>query len=100
MPFWAMNGVGLALLIPTAQSLTADYNPADRRGSAFGLLWMTGALGALLGAVFATNVGHLRPLALEGWRFAFLAVAVASWASWNSDGMSRDRDRHSIEAKR
>lgn len=70
----------LALLIPAAQSLTADYNRAARRGAAFGLLHMTGALGALLGAVFATNVGGLRPLGLEGWRFAFGAVALASWA--------------------
>lgn len=70
----------LALLIPAAQSSTADYNPAERRGRAFGLLYMTGALGALLGAVFATNVGGLRPLGTEGWRFAFGAVALASWA--------------------
>lgn len=80
MPFWAMNGVGLSLLIPTAQSLIADYNPPEQRGKAFGLLFMTGALGALLGALYATNVGHLHPLGVEGWRFAFLTVAVASWA--------------------
>ena len=70
----------LALLIPAAQSITADYNPAERRGRAFGLLHLTGALGALIGALFATNVGGLRPLGLEGWRFAFGAVALASWA--------------------
>lgn len=70
----------LALLIPAAQSVTADYNPAERRGRAFGLLHLTGALGALIGAVFATNVGGVRPLGVEGWSFAFGSVALASWA--------------------
>ena len=60
--------------------MTADYNAAQRRGRAFGLLHLTGAVGALLGALFATNVGHLRPLGIEGWRFAFATVAAASWA--------------------
>lgn len=70
----------LALLIPAAQSVTADYNPAVRRGRAFGLLHLTGALGALIGTVFGTNVGSLRPLGVDGWRIAFGAVGLASWA--------------------
>lgn len=69
----------LALLIPAAQSMTADYFPAQQRGRAFGLMHLTGAVGALLGALFATNVAHAHPLGIEGWRFAFGAVAVASW---------------------
>lgn len=77
--FWAINGIGLSFLIPSAQSLTADYNPEERRGRAFGLLHMVGALGALLGALFATNIGHLRVLGMDGWRFAFLIVALSSW---------------------
>ena len=41
---------------------------------------MVGALGALLGALFATNIGHLTVFgAMEGWRFAFLCVSLASW---------------------
>ena len=70
---------GLSLLIPAAQSVTADYHEEERRGRAFGLLYLTGTLGALTGAVFATNVGHLHPLGIEGWRFAFATVAVVSW---------------------
>lgn len=79
LPLWACNGLGLSLLIPCSQSLTADYNPEARRGRAFGLLHLVGATGALVGALFATNVGHLSILGLEGWRFAFCVVALASW---------------------
>ena len=79
LPFWALNGIGLSFLIPSAQSLTADYTPEARRGAAFGLLHLVGAVGALVGALAATNAGHLTVLGLEGWRAAFLGVAVASW---------------------
>ena len=54
---WGFNGIGLALVIPTGQSLTADYFEEDARGRAFGALYLTGALGALLGTTFATNTG-------------------------------------------
>ena len=33
---------------------------------------------ACAGALYATNIGALTPLGLEGWRFAFLSVAVVS----------------------
>lgn len=75
-----------SFLIPQAQSLTADYNVEEKRGRAFGLLHLTGAVGALVGALFATNTGHTRLFGLEGWRFAFICVAIASWcigiATW------------------
>jgi MFS family permease len=78
--FWAINGIGLSFLIPSAQSLTADYNQEAHRGRAFGLLHMVGALGALVGALFATNIGHVNVFGkIEGWRFAFFTVAIASW---------------------
>ena len=32
----------------------------------------------MLGGFFATNIGHFRPLGIEGWRFAFHFVAVIS----------------------
>ena len=57
IPFWALNGVGLSFLIPTAQSLIADYNVSGHRGKAFGLLHFTGAVGGFLGALYATNIG-------------------------------------------
>lgn len=76
--FWAFNGVGLAMLIPNAQSLIADYYRPVSRGTAFGSLYLTGAVGGMLGALFSTNMGHLQPLGIEGWRFAFLVVALLS----------------------
>ncbi|KAK9786693.1 hypothetical protein WJX73_003542 [Symbiochloris irregularis] len=76
--FWAMNGIGLSLVIPSGQSLTADYFSEASRGTAFGALYLTGALGAMLGALYATNLGCHHPLGMEGWRFAFVSVAFVS----------------------
>ncbi len=54
---WAINGVGLALVIPSGQSLIADYYPPATRGRAFGALYLTGAVGGMLGSLYATNMG-------------------------------------------
>ena len=54
---WAVNGVGLALVIPSGQSLIADYYPPASRGRAFGALYLTGAVGGMLGSLYATNMG-------------------------------------------
>lgn len=45
MIWCGVNGIGLALVIPCVQSLTADYNPADLRGRAFGIMSFTAAMG-------------------------------------------------------
>ena len=42
------------------------------RGKAFGALYLTSALGGMLGALFATNMGHTHPFGMEGWRVAFI----------------------------
>lgn len=44
--FSAVNGLGLALVIPAAQSLVADYYEEKSRGAAFGLLFGVSSLGA------------------------------------------------------
>lgn len=54
----AVNGVGLALVIPNAQSITADYYDELDRGKAFGALYMTSALGGAFGSLYATNQGQ------------------------------------------
>lgn len=38
------------MVIPSGQSMVADYYPEERRGAAFGALYLTGAVGAMLGA--------------------------------------------------
>ncbi len=53
----AINGVGLSLVIPNAQSITADYYDELDRGKAFGALYMTSALGGAFGSLYATNQG-------------------------------------------
>ena len=69
---------GLALVIPSVQSLTADYYPSADRGKAFGALWLTISFGGMLGALYATNTAAHNPLGIEGWRFVFLSVAAVS----------------------
>lgn len=48
MSYSAVNGLGLALVIPAAQSLVADYYEEKSRGGAFGLLFGVSSLGARL----------------------------------------------------
>ena len=68
--FWAVNGVGLSLVIPNGQSLIADYYEDLDRGKAFGALYLTGAVGAMLGTVFATNISALE---IPTFRTVFLS---------------------------
>ena len=42
--------MGLSLVIPNGQSLIADYYEDLDRGKAFGALYLTGAVGAMIGA--------------------------------------------------
>ena len=55
--FWAVNGIGLAMVIPNGQSIIADSYPEASRGKAFGALYLTGAFGAMAGTLYATNMG-------------------------------------------
>lgn len=66
---WVVNGIGLSMVIPTSQSLTADYYSEDTRGAAFGILFCSAAFGAMLGQLYATNLGALTIFGTEGWRF-------------------------------
>ncbi|CAL5229213.1 g12496 [Coccomyxa viridis] len=76
--FWGMNGIGLALVIPSGQSLVADYYSASSRGSAFGALYLTSALGGMGGSILATNLGEMTIGGLPGWRVTFYMVAAIS----------------------
>lgn len=74
----AINGFGLALVIPTLSSLVADSTAVGVRGRAFGVMGLIASLGGMAGALFATNVGGKSVLGVEGWRCAFHAVAAVS----------------------
>ncbi|KAI5079251.1 hypothetical protein GOP47_0004730 [Adiantum capillus-veneris] len=69
----ALNGVGLAMVIPAIQSLVADVAHPEKRGLAFGWLHFTGNLGRVFGVVFAVL---LAGCALGVLRFTFLQLQV------------------------
>jgi len=64
-------GVGEAGGTPPANSIIADYFPADRRPMALGVFALGAPIGAWLGADLAGAVAHA-----YGWRTAFLALGV------------------------
>jgi MFS family permease len=102
MVFAAVNGLGLALLVPCCQSLVADLHPPERRGRAFGLMQLTGALGGMAGSVFATNLGAADPAAtwgLDGWRVAFHAVAAVSILTGGRQGEEGAARRRSPDGR-
>ncbi len=76
--FRAMTGIGLAVIIPTAQSLITDYFFEDERGIAFGWLGLTAVIGAILGTLFATAIGSDVFFGIDGWRLVFFAISFFS----------------------
>lgn len=77
----AVNGVGLALVIPSVQSVVADCTTPDQRGRAFGTMGLTSSLGGMAGAFLATNAGARSFWGMQGWRFAFHVVGLVSLAT-------------------
>eukprot|EP00210_Caulerpa_lentillifera_P001751 g1681.t1 len=75
---WTINGLGLSLVVPSSQSIIADYYTSESRGRAFGLLYLTGQLGAVLGSLFATNVAGVNIGDLHGWQIVMFILAVIS----------------------
>ena len=62
---------GLALVIPTGQSLIADFHAPVERGCAFGVLYLTSSLGGMAAAYFATSMSTPWPRTAAGgtgWR--------------------------------
>ncbi|CAK0781097.1 hypothetical protein CVIRNUC_005284 [Coccomyxa viridis] len=76
--FWAINGLGLSLVIPNVQSVTADFYSEEDRGKVFGTLHLTSAAGAAFGGLYATNMGAGTRFGWEGWRVAFLLLGIIS----------------------
>ncbi|CAM6083823.1 unnamed protein product [Calypogeia fissa] len=74
----AINGVGLAIVIPALQSFTADSYLEGTRGVAFGWLNLVGSMGAIGGTMMATIMAGNTYGGLPGWRVAFLVMAVVS----------------------
>ncbi|MFW9928500.1 MAG: MFS transporter [Candidatus Thorarchaeota archaeon] len=77
--FRSLSGIGLAVIIPTAYSLLSDYFPEHQRGKAFGLIGLTGVLGAIVGTLYATGIQEENIFGIAGWRFAFMTLAFMSF---------------------
>ncbi|XP_059645183.1 uncharacterized protein LOC132286807 [Cornus florida] len=77
--FWrAVNGFGLAIVIPALQSFIADSYLDDVRGAGFGFLNLVGTLGGIGGGVLATIMAGHEFWGIPGWRCAFVMMAALS----------------------
>ena len=77
--FWrAVNGFGLAIVIPALQSFIADSYNDGVRGTGFGLLSLIGSLGGIGGGVLATVMAGQQFWGVPGWRCAFVFMATLS----------------------
>ncbi|KAI3726474.1 hypothetical protein L1987_66271 [Smallanthus sonchifolius] len=77
--FWrAVNGFGLAIVIPALQSFIADTYNDNVRGTGFGFLSLVGMVGGIGGGVVATVMAGHEFWGVPGWRCAFVLMAGLS----------------------
>ncbi|KAG9135819.1 hypothetical protein Leryth_002536 [Lithospermum erythrorhizon] len=77
--FWrAINGLGLAIVIPALQSFIADSYLDGARGTGFGFLNLVGTIGGIGGGAIATVMAGSNILGIPGWRCAFVMMATLS----------------------
>ena len=74
----AVNGMGLAIVIPALQSFVADSNNENGRGLAFGWLNLVGCIGGIGGGTLATILAGHTIWGYAGWRVAHMLVALLS----------------------
>ncbi|GLU13688.1 hypothetical protein SLE2022_303050 [Rubroshorea leprosula] len=74
----AVNGFGLAIVIPALQSFIADSYTDGVRGAGFGFLSLVGSLGGIGGGVLATIMAGHQFGGTPGWRCAFILMAAVS----------------------
>ncbi|CAA2960904.1 multidrug resistance 2-like [Olea europaea subsp. europaea] len=77
--FWrAINGFGLAIVIPALQSFIADSYKDGVRGAGFGFLNLVGTVGGIGGGAIATIMAGNDFWGVPGWRCAFIMMATVS----------------------
>ncbi|KAL2633119.1 hypothetical protein R1flu_004598 [Riccia fluitans] len=74
----ALNGIGLAVVVPSIQSMVADATDETNRGRGFGLLQMAGNIGGILGGLIAVLMADTVIFGIDGWRMSFHLVAFLS----------------------
>lgn len=73
--FWrAINGIGLAIVIPSLQSFIADSYTDSGRGAGFGFLFLIGALGGIGGGAIATIMSGYDFGGIPGWSLILMAI--------------------------
>ncbi|KAF8688731.1 hypothetical protein HU200_042208 [Digitaria exilis] len=75
-----LNGIGLALVVPSILSMVADSSDDGTRGSAFGWLQLASSLGHVSGGLLGLLLAQTTVLGVAGWRVAFHLVAAISVA--------------------
>ncbi|XP_023544539.1 uncharacterized protein LOC111804088 [Cucurbita pepo subsp. pepo] len=73
-----LNGIGLAIVVPSIQSLVADSTDDSNRGLAFGWLQLTGNLGSIIGGLSSVLMASTSFMGIPGWRIAFHLVGLIS----------------------
>lgn len=77
--FWrAINGLGLAIVIPALQSFIADSYKDGVRGAGFGFLNLVGTVGGIGGGAIATVMAGHEFWGIPGWRLAFMIMGALS----------------------
>ncbi|EPS71312.1 hypothetical protein M569_03447, partial [Genlisea aurea] len=74
----AVNGFGLAIVIPALQSFIADSYRDGVRGAGFGFLNLIGTVGGIGGGAIATVMAGHDFWGVPGWRFAFVMMGILS----------------------
>eukprot|EP00928_Gymnodinium_smaydae_P014917 TRINITY_DN15476_c0_g1_i1.p1 TRINITY_DN15476_c0_g1~~TRINITY_DN15476_c0_g1_i1.p1 ORF type:complete len:479 (+),score=62.74 TRINITY_DN15476_c0_g1_i1:75-1511(+) len=75
-----LNGAALGVLQPVAQSILADTAEPSERGFFFGCFQLALNVGVLTSAIFAASISNMTLWGFNGWRVAFVCVALASFA--------------------
>mgnify|MGYP002775668411 FL=1 len=74
----ALNGIGLAIVVPAIQSVVADSTTNVNRGTAFGWLQVAGNVGSVIGGLCGVLLSGEIIFGVAGWRVAFFLVAFLS----------------------
>jgi len=72
------NGIALATLSPTTQTLIAELTPQQERGRAYSWSGFSMAMGCMTTAMVTTCISQIRLFGFQGWRVAFAGVGVLS----------------------
>lgn len=71
-----LNGVALASMMPVSQSIIIDLSQSHERGHFFGNVQFSFQMGTISGVVFATSLSNQTIWGFQGWRVAFVTVAM------------------------